>query len=408
MKKAVLTFLFSATVVLPVLQAPSVAATALCEGLPVTISSSARTINGTSRNDVIQVLGTGSHTVRAGAGNDVVCGSPGRDTINGDAGNDIIVAAAGNDTVNGGAGDDKIVGGEGNDNLQGTSGEDHILGSEGNDVVNGGTQVDTLSGGSGTDRLTTGGGANTCQSDAADTVSGTCTFDASVPTMTNMTFDSIITAGEQFTFTWNLTDVGGIDLTVFYIGGINGWVIDWCGFGTLGTRISGDEFDGTYSATCDIPATAVNGTYTVFIHATDVFGQFTTQSFDFVVGGGIADAAAPEISNVQVLRDSDSDRTFTVTYRITDESGVDSTYSSWIYIMGFGFVDANGNLYATFDPEDQLTPPARISGDEFDGVYSQNMKFTEFAGPGTYQVWIGTRDIYGNRSFATYITIELS
>lgn len=400
--------MFSAAVVLPVLQAPSVAATALCEGLPVTISSSARTINGTSRNDVIQVLGSGSHTVKAGAGNDVICGSPGRDTINGDAGNDTIIAAAGNDTVNGGAGDDSLVGGEGNDNLQGTTGEDQILGSEGNDVINGGTQDDVLSGGTGTDRLTTGTGTNVCESDSADRVSGSCTFDTSVPVMANMTFENTIAAGEPFTFTWSLADAGGIAVTVFYIGGNNGWETSWCGFGEPGILISGDEFNGTYSATCNIPTTAVNGTYTVFIYASDLFGQFTEQQFNFVLGGGVSDAAAPEISNVQVLRDSNSDRTFTVTYRITDESGVDSTYSSWIYIMGSGFVDVNGNRYATYDPEDQITPPARISGDEFDGVYSQNMKFTEFAGPGTYQVWLATRDIYGNRSFATYITIDLS
>ncbi len=95
-----------------------------CEGKKATIVSSAVTIKGTPKADVILVTGSGTHTVLGGAGNDLVCGSSGVDKISGQAGNDTIIGGAGGDVLNGGAGNDKLIGGAGNDKLIGGAGND--------------------------------------------------------------------------------------------------------------------------------------------------------------------------------------------------------------------------------------------------------------------------------------------
>ena len=99
-------------------------ATQLCMGKAITIDSSAKTIRGTNRADVIMVRGTGAHTVTGLGGNDIICGSPGIDTIDGGAGNDVIVGGLGNDRIAGGTGNDTLKGNEGNDTLTGASGKD--------------------------------------------------------------------------------------------------------------------------------------------------------------------------------------------------------------------------------------------------------------------------------------------
>jgi hypothetical protein len=149
------------------------AATSTCNGLTATIVSSARTITGTNGADVIIVKGAGTHTVNAGAGNDVICGSIGNDRINAGAGNDYIAGNAGNDTLAGGAGNDVIAGGSGNDTLSGSAGNDTVKGDAGNDVVNGDSGVDSILGGDNNDRLDGGTGNDSISGGTgADTISG--------------------------------------------------------------------------------------------------------------------------------------------------------------------------------------------------------------------------------------------
>lgn len=101
-------------------------------------------------------------TVVAGAGDDVIFGSPegdvliggaGDDTISGGKGNDRIFANAGGDHVMGEVGKDLIFGQDGNDNLDGGPGVDSVYGLAGDDAVAGGKDDDFLNGGSGNDTL---------------------------------------------------------------------------------------------------------------------------------------------------------------------------------------------------------------------------------------------------------------
>jgi Ca2+-binding RTX toxin-like protein len=105
------------------------------------------TINATSGNDVIQIVGDASGVTILGLAATVkISGfdaANDRIVINGLAGDDVIDAsglAAGaiQLTANGGAGDDILIGGAGNDTLNGEAGDDVLIGGPGTDVLDGG------------------------------------------------------------------------------------------------------------------------------------------------------------------------------------------------------------------------------------------------------------------------------
>jgi hypothetical protein len=104
-----------------------------CHGLPVTVAASKGEVKGTPRADVIAL--TGVARVDAGAGNDIICGSPKADVIDAGLGNDVVV---------GGAGADRLVGGPGRDRLYGDRGDDHLVGGPGADFLMGGRGRDTV------------------------------------------------------------------------------------------------------------------------------------------------------------------------------------------------------------------------------------------------------------------------
>jgi RTX calcium-binding nonapeptide repeat (4 copies) len=409
---------------------PAVAASSLCNGVKATISSSARTINGTSGNDVILVLGNGNHVVNARAGDDLICSGGSSDSINSGAGNDVINSGAGNDTVDAGTGndvintgsgndvvkagtgndtvdagsgndsvmgalgDDSINGGAGNDQLNGENGSDIIWGKAGNDSLTGGAGNDSLQGGAGKDVLTPGTGSNTCAIDVPDQVVGICSGDDDSPQVSNILAMSSVTAGTTATFMWSASDATGVGYTDFRFGGPSGWVTNWCGFVSVGTLISGNAKQGTYSVTCEIPETAVNTTYTVFINASDFFGNNTYGiSADFTVVGGIADDAEPTVNSVEASSNIlGRGEEFTVTYRASDESGV-------AFIYGYFYGDGNGiagsqGLWIT---PGLLSEP--VSGNDKDGVWRQSFVVNDFAPMGTYTLYVGRADRYGNRNF---------
>ncbi|MEI6404981.1 MAG: calcium-binding protein [Actinomycetes bacterium] len=422
---------------------PVAAASTLCDGSPATISSSARIINGTSGDDVITVLGAGAHTVNAGGGDDLICsgsspdeiiGGPGNDVINSGSGSDVINAGSGsdvinagsgndvvnagsgndnvgagtgNDTVNGGSGDDSLNGGAGNDALSGSNGADLMWGKSGNDSLSGGAGNDSLQGGTGRDTLSPGTGSNSCALDNPDQVLGTCAVDDVLPQVSNVSVMSSVveppvgnvsvmspvTAGSKATFLWSISDTTGVGYTDLRIGGPSGWV-NWCGFPIEGTRISGDAQQGTYSVECDIPETAVNTTYTAFINAADFFGNSSNgTSADFTVTGGTADDAEPTVNSVEVTSNIFGlGEELTVTYRATDESGVQYIYG-YFYHDGLGVA---GNRGIWISPG-ALSDP--ISGDEKDGVWQQSFTINDFAPIGTYTLYVGRSDKYGNRNF---------
>jgi hypothetical protein len=185
------------------------------------------------------------------------------------------------------------------------------------------------------------------------------------------------------------------DLQAAYpVGGPSGWVTNWCGFPIEGTRISGNAQQGTYAVTCDIPETAVNTTYSVFINASDFFGNINYgTSADFTVIGGIADDAEPTVTSVEAsssnLGQGDE---FTVTYGATDESGV-------AFVYGYFYHDGNGvaGAQGIWISPGALSEP--VSGNDKDGVWRQSFTVSDFAPAGTYTLYVGRADKYGNRNF---------
>lgn len=372
-------------------------ATETCLGKAITIDSSARTIRGTNGADVIMVRGSGSHTVSGLGGNDLICGSPGIDTIDGGAGNDTIVGGLGNDRLIGAAGNDTLKGNEGNDTLTGAAGKDVLHGEDGNDKLDGGTDVDALAGGGGTDQLTPGGTTNYCAGDPSDKITGTCTIDTTVPTVTPLMTQSDFAAGSTITFTWSVTDAVGVESSWLFIGGYSGWITSWCGFAIPGTLVSGTAQSGNYSATCSVPETAVNGSYTAFIYANDLLGSLAAEiQIPFTISNGVADSSAPTYANVQLPVSAAIGEEFVVTFDAADESGIRGIVV-WPAYNVYSFSNlATGQLIVDYlDFEATL-----ISGDAKSGTYQQRFRFSPTNSlVGEYTLWFTLIDIYGNKEF---------
>lgn len=204
-------------------------------------------------------------------------------------------------------------------------------------------------------------------------------------TISNVSVPSSVTAGNTITFEWTVTDPDGVEVTTARVGGPPGWVT-WCPFPMLGTRISGDELSGTYRASCDVPANAPNTIYTVFFLGTE------TVQRDFVVTGGSTDTDAPTISNLSAPATASLGESITITWRAADPSGV--KYSI-VWFANGGF--ASGNGVSVVDYGDYGV--TRLSGDEFDGVYSQTVRFRDDSPTGTYTLWVSRADLPGNKVF---------
>jgi len=351
-----------------------------CDGLRATIVSSATQIQGTNGPDVILVQGDRGSSVSGLAGNDVICGSSGNDTLSGGAGNDKILGQNGNDSLNGGVGNDRLVGGTGNDALNGAAG------------------VNTLQGGRGIDTLNAASGTNYCAVDNADPITGKCTIDGQGPAISDT---SVVAAGSLVTFTWTISDITGVDISWLKIGGPSGWVL-WCGFPVLGQPTSIANGVSTYSAKCQVPATAVNTVYTAFFDGVDVFGTASKQStLEFRIAAGVDDASAPVTSSVSVVGGNPTTRQpITITWKSTDTSGVDNVMV-WAMLNGGGFANDSARAYFEYG----LT--TRISGTDLDGEYQQVIYPNSTTIPGTYTIWISGRDIYGNKDFiSTSVTFQ--
>ncbi|NJO55091.1 MAG: cadherin-like domain-containing protein, partial [Rhodospirillales bacterium] len=86
--------------------------------------------------------------------------------LDGGAGNDILIGGIANDAIGGGAGDDCIDGNRGNDILRGGDGDDLILGGDGDDIIFGEGGDDVLIGGA----VSGSTGANMLEGDEGDDV----------------------------------------------------------------------------------------------------------------------------------------------------------------------------------------------------------------------------------------------
>jgi|GEM_PF-2569642 len=203
-----------------------------------------------------------------------------------------------------------------------------------------------------------------------------------------------VQAGGALLIEWSVEDPNGIEQTNARVGGASGWV-SWCEFPMMGSRISGNERLGRYRAGCSVPGNAPNGEYTVFFQASSLVGApsepLGTSQVTFEVIGGSSDTTPPTISDVVVPQTASIGDSITITWRAVDPSGVNYSVA-WFANGGFSLPDGTrvvdyGDLGVT-----------RISGNEFDGVYSQTVRFYERSPLGTYTIWISRRDGVGNRS----------
>ena len=203
-----------------------------------------------------------------------------------------------------------------------------------------------------------------------------------------------VQAGESLLIEWSVETSDGVDVTTARVGGASGWV-SWCPFPMIGSRISGTATLGRYRAGCTVPANAPNGKYTVFFQASTLAGAsglpLGTSDVDFEIVAGSSDDAAPTVSAINVPATAQRGDSVTFTWRSTDTSGVEWAIG-WLENGGFALNDGTRLVdYGDFTV-------TRISGDEFDGVYSQTIRFTENSPLGTYTIWFSRLDTIGNRT----------
>jgi hypothetical protein len=154
---------------------------------------------------------------------------------------------------------------------------------------------------------------------------------------------------------------------------------------------------GLFTATCLIPENAVNGEYSFWLDALDMFGNHPSAETTgtFTVTSGASDNAPPVLSDVTV-----SAATFAagdaiiIEWNATDESGVSGSIPWAFGPNGFLVNLASGQLWMEYGLG------TLISGTEFDGRYRITLQLSASAIPGTYSLWFSTNDVLGNHSYA--------
>ncbi len=237
------------------------------------------------------------------------------------------------------------------DRLVGTSRADVICGLGGNDVIIGNGGADILIGGAGNDVIIGNGGNDTLMGGAGnDRLEGGAGSDM---LMGEAGRDTLIggAQGDQF---------------------IGGAGVDQLTAGTAGDTCAVD------------PADPVTGTC-------------------------VADTTGPQVSDVQIPAELTAGETLTVTWRVTDPSGIDTP--GGLFLGGFG-----PNTQALFGgPPGWLSfcpfpgEPTRISGNSTDGVYQASCDFPATTPNGTYSVILQAADVFENRfdGFSRFFDFEV-
>lgn len=221
-------------------------------------------------------------------------------------------------------------------------------------------------------------------------------------------FGGSLSAGSSFTMEYEVSSDNGVDWSEVFVAGDDGET-DWCGAG-IPTVLENEGETILYEMTCTVPADAVNGMYALYIGAADLSGNWYQAALPFVVGGGSSDATAPVVSDITAPATVTRSASFTITYRVTDESGVANLPGG----MPFALVRLVKRGYEFGDDDDieewfTLTAPvSRTSGDDLDGLYEQAFRGNGETKPGTYELWLVAADRVGNMTFAqtgTSITV---
>lgn len=232
------------------------------------------------------------------------------------------------------------------------------------------------------------GGDSYVREDAASFVVTGGSNDVSSPVIVSGSASpSVVTAGGTVTLTWRLTDTSGVTFSTAFLRNPEDQWVNGCGGGET-ARISGTARDGTYQMTCRIPVSAVNGRYTVWIHAEDPNGNTRSSAApgDFTVTGGGDDRTVPELVSISVSPgDLAPGASFTIRWRVRDASGISFT-TAFVTSPTGAHVSGCGGSEA-----------ARTSGTDLDGTYSQTCTLSVAARAGTYTVRIQAIDESGNQ-----------
>ncbi len=374
----------------------------------VTGSGSGDTFAGDAANNVIDG-GSGADTISFAASPALIDASLATGVTTGDGQDTVLgienaIGSPHNDSIAGNSSANAIAGGPGNDTLAAGDGNDQITGEDGNDRLFGDLDDDVISGGPGDDHLDGGSGVNDCNGGAGtNTYAGNC--DGTPPVLTAFTISpgSVDTETGQKTIDFTLTatdDSAGVDPALSEV-----IVHAPAGNPTFADSLqltSGDDLDGTYSASITLPQYSAQGTWTVDVKLVDQSAnQVVLTSSQLASAGrphdfqqtGAGDTAAPVLSSAFVtspttIDTSGAPRVVGFDFDATDDlAGVDPANSKVII---------TGPTGATFEAPLQL-----VSGDGLDGSYHAQVTIPQFSAPGAWTVQLLLVDSASNQTLLT-------
>ncbi len=316
------------------------AAAALVLAVPLMPTSASALTQARSCDGRTVTIASAAANINGTAGDDVILatGTAGQ-TIRSGGGNDVICASTGPDRIFAGDGNDIVLAGNGNDTVDAGNGNDTIDAGNGNDTVDAGIGRDIADGGLGIDSITSGLGADTVRGGPGN--------------------DQIIGGG-------------GSDILM----------------GGAGN----DRIDGGTQADM-----FVGGTGNDRLTAGTPGDTCASDAADSITGSCGTDTTGPEISDVVLPSVVNAGETITVTWRVTDASGIDT--------LGVGLdggIGPNTRATLTGDPGFvywsgcSMSSVTRISGSSTDGVYEASCAVPVAAPNGTYAFQISAADMFGN------------
>jgi hypothetical protein len=168
--------------------------------------------------------------------------------------------------------------------------------------------------------------------------------------------------------------------------------------------VQGTASNGQFEAKCDVPKTAPNLEYSVWLSSRDYMGNISTSNaaITFEVFGGSSDKAAPTFEFISDPISVRAGESFEISWRSTDETDV--AYSGVYFALnGFSFSDG---FVSYVSAQGALT---KVSGDDKDAIYSQRFSVHPDAPAARYTLWSTRTDSLGNKVFdQTDVMIEVT
>ena len=202
--------------------------------------------------------------------------------------------------------------------------------------------------------------------------------DTTGPTVSNVTIaPTTVNMGDYVTVSARVSDISGVRQNVSVqlcasAGNVAGGLLE---------LVSGDEYDGIYEGTFQIPTNYSAGTWNANIYSNDTYGNSGGGSTSFTVNGYV-DTTGPSVSDLTVSPDPiDMGDYLTVSTRISDVSGVRQNVS--VQLCASAGNVAGGLLEL-------------VSGDEYDGIYEGTFQIPTNYSAGTWNANIYSNDTYGN------------